>query len=178
MPLGLGSFFAERGYENVLEQDWWQTWRSGDLAITTLPAVHGSGRGLFDRNETLWASFAIVTSTERVWFSGDTARGAVFSEIGRRHGPFDLALVGIGAYEPRTIMAPVHATPEEAVEIARAVRARKAIGMHWGTIVLTSEDPFETPARFRRAAEDQGYGAENAWILKIGETRAFGRTHG
>lgn len=174
VPLGLGPFFTtERGYEKVLEQDWWQTWSHDGLAITTLPAVHSSGRGLFDQNETLWASFAIAAGGERVWFSGDTALGPVFTEIGERYGPFDLALVAIGAYTPRDFMKAVHANPEEAVEIVRAVRARKAIGMHWGTVMLTPEDPFEAPVRFRQAAIDQGYGAENAWILKIGESRAF-----
>lgn len=173
VPLGLGAFFTERGYRKVLEQDWWQSWTDDGLSVTTLPAVHFSGRGLFDRNKTLWASFAIASRDERVWFSGDTARGAVFAEIGRRCGPFDLALVGIGAYEPRDFMGSVHASPEEAVEIARAVGAKRAIGMHWGTIMLTPEDPFEAPQRFRQAADDQGYGADNAWILKIGETRAF-----
>lgn len=173
VPLGLGPFFTERGYAKVLEQDWWQTWTQDGLTITTLPAVHASGRGLFDQNETLWASFAITTGEERIWFSGDTALGSVFSEIGERRGPFDLALIAIGAYTPRDMMKPVHANPEEAVEIARAVRARKAIGMHWGTIVLTPEDPFEAPVRFRQAAIDQGYGAENAFVLKIGETYTF-----
>lgn len=173
VPLGLGSFFTERGYRKVQEQDWWDVWESGGLTITTLPAVHFSGRGLFDRNKTLWASFAIAAGGERVWFSGDTARGEVFSEIGRHCGPFDLALIGIGAYEPRTFMQSVHASPEDAVEIARAVRARKTIGMHWGTIVLTPEDPFEPPVRFRQAAIDQGYGADNAVVLKIGESFPF-----
>jgi N-acyl-phosphatidylethanolamine-hydrolysing phospholipase D len=70
-------------------------------------------------------------------------------------------------------MQAVHASPEDAIEIARAVRASKTIGMHWGTIMLTPEDPFEAPLRFRQAAEDQGYGSDNALILKIGETRAF-----
>jgi len=173
VPLGVGSFFTERGYERVVEQDWWNVWESGGLEITTLPAVHFSGRGLGDRNKTLWASFAIAGGGEKVWFSGDTTRGEIFEEVGRRAGPFDLALVGIGAYEPRVIMKSSHATPEEAIEILRAVRARKAVGMHWGTVMLTPEDPFEAPSRFRQAAIDQGYGAENAWILKIGETRSF-----
>ena len=173
VPLGLGPFFEKRGYPEVVEQDWWQTWEEGELAITTLPAVHFSGRGFFDRNETLWASFSIASKNERTWFSGDTARGEIFSEIGERYGPFDLALIAVGAYEPRNIMEAVHASPEEAVEIARTIRARKTIGMHWGTIMLTPENPFEAPDRFRQAAIDQGYGAENAWIMRIGETRSI-----
>lgn len=170
VPLGLGSFFSKRGYPNVLEQDWWDTWQEDGLTVTTLPAVHFSGRGLFDRNKSLWASFAFKSENERIWFSGDTAVGDVFREIGDRHGPFDLALVAIGAYEPRSIMRSIHASPEEAIDIARSVGADKAIGMHWGTIRLTPEDAFEPPVRFRQAAIDRGYGRDNAIILKIGET--------
>ncbi|MDE2413083.1 MAG: hypothetical protein KGM18_15055, partial [Sphingomonadales bacterium] len=101
------------------------------------------------------------------------APGAVFAELGERAGPFDLAMIGIGAYEPRSIMQASHATPEEAVGIARQIGARHTIGMHWGSIMLTPEDPFEAPGRFRRAALEQQYGESNAWILKVGEARAF-----
>ncbi len=171
VPLGLGRAFLAMGYRNVVELDWWQGHTAGSLTIQATPAVHFSGRGLFDRNRTLWASFAIHGRDGKLWFSGDTAPGAVFEEIGQRAGPFDLAMVGIGAYEPRAIMKSSHATPEEAIGIVQAVGATKAIGMHWGTVKLTPEDPFEAAPRFKAAAEAAGYGAENAWIMKIGETR-------
>lgn len=171
LPLGLAPYFTERGYTNVIEMDWWDTHTNGALEVQALPAVHFSGRGLFDRNRTLWASFAIRSDDLSLWFSGDTATGAVFEEIGRRAGPFDLAMVGIGAYEPRAIMKSSHATPEEAVEIVKTVRAARAVGMHWGTVKLTSEDPFEAGPRFKAAARASGYGEDNAWIMKIGETR-------
>jgi L-ascorbate metabolism protein UlaG (beta-lactamase superfamily) len=173
VPLGLGSFFTRRGYQKVTEQDWWDEWMMPGLSIRTLPAVHFSGRGLFDRMKTLWASFAIETKDGKIWFSGDTAWGEVFSDVGERAGPFDYAIVGIGAYEPPSIMVEVHATPEEGVAIAKAVGAKKAIGMHWGAIMLTPEDPFEAPQRFRKAARDQGFGEDNALILRIGETRSL-----
>ena len=177
VPLGLGRFFTRRGYPNVVEHDWWDSWSDDGLTITTLPAVHFSGRGLFDRNKTLWASFAFRSATESIWFSGDTAIGEVFREIGEREGPFDLALVAIGAYEPRSIMRSIHASPEEAVQIAADIGARQAIGMHWGTIRLTSEDAFEPPLRFKRAARLQGYGEDNAKTLRIGETIELPRKH-
>jgi L-ascorbate metabolism protein UlaG (beta-lactamase superfamily) len=173
VPLGLGKFFTSRGYANVLEQDWWQVWRSDKLTIQTLPAVHFSGRGIGDRNDTLWASFSIATVDNKIWFSGDTARGDIFKEVGERAGPFDYALVAIGAYDPRKIMQAVHVNPEEAIELVRAVGAKKAIGMHWGTIMLTLEDPFEVPRRFRQAAIDQRFGAENASVMRVGETRSL-----
>ena len=173
VPLGLGKFFRKRGYLKVLEQDWWDETRLDELKITTLPAVHFSGRGIGDRNKTLWASFAIESQDGKIWFSGDTARGEIFKEIGERTGPFDTALVAIGAYEPRKIMQNVHVTPEEAVEISKTIGAKVAIAMHWGTIMLTPENPFDAPRRFRQAAKDQGFGEENAWIMKIGETRSL-----
>ena len=172
-PLGLAPLLRRTGFETVIELDWWQDWQDGDLAVTCLPAVHFSGRGPFDRNKTLWGSFAFASSARKVWFGGDTAPGEVFAEIGGRAGPFDLALVGIGAYEPRAIMQSCHATPEEAIGIARAIRARSALGMHWGTVMMTPEDPFEAPARFRHAAMEQQYGEANAWIVPVGGVKAF-----
>ncbi len=172
-PLGVGKLLRRLGYSIVTELDWWQESTLGDLTVTALPAVHFSGRGLFDRNRTLWASLAIGSPERKVWFGGDTGYGAVFREIGDRAGPFDLALVGIGAYEPRIVMEASHATPEEAIAIARDIRARAAVGMHWGSIMLTPEDPFEAPERFRQAAQDQQYGETNAWIMQVGEVRPF-----
>jgi L-ascorbate metabolism protein UlaG (beta-lactamase superfamily) len=169
-PLGLGSWLRKAGFATVIEMDWWQHADIAGLNIACLPAVHFSGRGPFDRNRTLWASFGIRSAARSVWFGGDSADGAIFAEIGEREGPFDLALVGIGAYEPRSIMQASHATPEEAMAIVRAVRARRAIGSHWGTIMLTPEDPFEAPARFQRAAQKVQYGEGNAFTLPIGGT--------
>ncbi len=172
-PLGLGPLLRKQGFTQITELDWWQDWKLGDLTVTALPAVHFSGRGPFDRDKTLWASLAFASASKKVWFGGDTGYGACFAEIGRRTGPFDLALVGIGAYEPRIIMEASHATPEEAVQIARDLQAQAAVGMHWGSIMLTPEDPFEAPVRFRKAALEQQYGEQNAWIMQVGEVRAF-----
>ena len=172
-PLGLASMLRRQGFVEVIELDWWQDWRLGDLTVTCLPAVHFSGRGLGDRNRTLWASFAFASQFRKLWFGGDSAPGAVFREIGERAGPFDLALVGIGAYTPRAIMQASHATPEEAVTIARDIRAKAAVGMHWGSIMLTPEDPFEAPGRFKRAALEQQFGEDNAWVMQVGEVRGF-----
>lgn len=173
VPLGLGAMMAKLGFARVHELDWWQERSFDGLTVRLLPAVHFSGRGPFDRKKTLWGSFGLHADDARIWFSGDSATGEVFKEIGEKAGPFDLGLVGIGAYEPQHIMQASHATPEEAVGMLRDVGARRGIGMHWGTIKLTTEDPFEAPTRFRAAARAQGYGEENAVILKIGETLAL-----
>ena len=172
-PLGLAPLLKRQGFGDVIELDWWQDWQLGELTVSCLPTVHFSGRGLGDRNKTLWASFAFASSTRKLWFGGDSAPGAVFREICARAGPFDLALVGIGAYTPRAIMQASHATPEEAIGIAREIGAKAAVGMHWGSIMLTPEDPFEAPDRFRRAALEQQYGEDNAWVMQVGEVRGF-----
>jgi L-ascorbate metabolism protein UlaG (beta-lactamase superfamily) len=169
-PLGLGAFFRRRGFRNVRELDWEQGTEVAGLAVTALPAIHWSKRPPFDRNRSLWASFAIAGGSRKVWFAGDTAAGPVFEDIGRRFGPFDAALLPIGAYEPRSIMAAHHCNPEEAVAIGLAMRAERLIAMHWGTVVLTDEDPFEPPVRFRAAGAAAGLAPERIAVPRIGET--------
>ncbi len=174
VPLGLGDFFRRRGYRDVRELDWHDRARIGEVTVTALPAIHFSSRGLFDRNKTLWMSAAITSPTQRLYFSGDTAYGPVFRELGARYGPFDAALVSIGAYLPQEIMKATHTTPEEAVRLGLDLGARRLVAMHWGTVVLTDEPPFEPPERFAKAAREAGLDGR-AWLMKIGETRALSR---
>lgn len=172
-PLGLGAFFAGYGFRRVMQLDWYESERIGDAEITMLPAIHWSKRGINDECRSLWCGYAITTPQSRIYFSGDTGYGPVFSEIGSQFGPFDLALVGIGAYEPRTVMHASHANPEEGARIARDVRARKTFGMHWGAIVLSDEPPFEPPVRFRTAALQEGFTEDAIWKLAVGESRSI-----
>lgn len=173
VPLGLGRFFRRRGYARVHELDWHQRVQLGPLTVTALPACHWSRRGPFDRNRSLWASFMLEGGGRRVWFAGDTGMAPFFAPLGERYGPFDLALVPIGAYEPRGMMAGYHVNPEEAVAIGRAMRARRLAAMHWGTVILSDEDPFEPPRRFAAAARAAGFAEDEAWAMRIGETRAL-----
>ena len=175
VPLGLGRFFRTRGYRSVAELDWHQQAPSGPLTVTAVPAIHRSARTLIDRNRTLWAGFVIESKERRLYFGGDTGYGAVFRETGRRYGPFDLAMLGIGCYAPRAAMHMNHANPEEAIQIALDLGARHVIGMHWGAIVMTVEPPFEPPVRFRAAAERGGFAPEAAWLMRVGETRLLPR---
>lgn len=171
VPLRVGALVRELGFTKIHELDWFEGVGLGGVVISGVPAIHGANRGLFDRNEMLWSGYAIEAPGLRAYFAGDTGYGPVFSEIGARRGPFDVALVPIGAYEPRELMRPVHVNPEEAVQVARDVGARIVVGMHWGTVVLTDEPPFEPPERFVRAAAAAGYAREDAWVMRIGETR-------
>jgi N-acyl-phosphatidylethanolamine-hydrolysing phospholipase D len=180
VPEGLGPFFSSRGYSDVRECGWGEGTLLGkspssSVSLSCLPCIHFSGRTPFDRNATLWCSWSIVSPALKVFFAGDSGYGAVFAETGARHGPFDLALLPIGAYEPASIMRSVHFTPEEAVEAGRDLKAKTLVAMHWGTIVLTDEPPFEPPGRFRAAARAAGIPDERVWVMRIGETRPLPR---
>ena len=170
-PLRLGDFFRARGYRYVVDLDWHERFDIEGVSFTALPAVHWSRRTSFDVNRTLWTGFAIRSATQHIFFGGDSAYGPVFREIGETYGPFDTALIGIGAYEPRVLMQAAHTNPEEAVEIGADIGARRLVGMHWGTVVLTEEPQFEAPDRFRAAARKRGFDDERVWIMRIGETR-------
>lgn len=173
VPLGVGEIFRKRGYARVRETDWGDASDLGPITITTLPTIHWSRRSGFDTNMTLWASFKIDGAGKRLFFPGDTGYGPVFAKIGAEHGPFDFAFVPIGAYEPKVMMHATHTDPEQAVRLGRDVRATQLGAMHWGTVVLTDEPQFEPPERFRAATRTAGYADEDAWIMKIGETRTL-----
>lgn len=171
VPLKLGDFFRERGFPNVVELDWHDSHEIRGVTIMALPVVHWSRRSGFDTNRTLWAGFTLTSADHSLFFGGDSGYGPVFKEIGEQYGPFDTALVGIGAYEPREMMKASHANPEEAVQMGLDLKAARIVGMHWGTVLLTIEPPFEPPERFRKAGAEQGYAESDVWIMAIGETR-------
>ncbi|MBE7636048.1 MBL fold metallo-hydrolase [Sneathiella sp. P13V-1] len=173
VPLGLGRYMEKRGFHHVQEMDWWDSLQAGDVTLRALPSQHWSKRTLFDRNKSLWASFAFEGKNNKVFFTGDTGYGPLFKDIGEDFGPFDYTLVGIGAYEPREIMKAHHTNPEEAVQIGLDVKSRILVGMHWGTVRLTDEPLFEPPGRFLQAAKNAGYDAENTWVMSIGESRSL-----
>ncbi len=107
-------------------------------------------------------------------FIGDTGYSEViFKGIGNKHGPFDYAILPIGAYEPREKMWMSHVTPEEAVLIGLDVRSEILVASHWGTVSsLSDEPPFEPPVRFREAGIKKGFSDKQLWILKVGESRS------
>lgn len=171
VPLGLGDFFRQRGYTRVHEVDWHQSVTVGAIEVTVLPVVHGSARGIFDRNDDLWAGYSLASPARRVFVSGDTGYGPVFRELGDRYGPFDLGLVAIGGYEPRLLMNAVHVTPEEALRLSRDLRIDTVVGMAWGTIQLTDEPIMEPAERFRADGRATGWADDLLWVMKVGETR-------
>ena len=175
VPLGLESWFHDLGIHSVTEMDWWQEtdFRNdhGSARIGPLPVQHFSGRGIADRNDTLWAGWLLTIAGKKFFFAGDTGYSKDFADIHERHGDIDFALIPIGAYEPRSFMRPMHVDPEEAVQIFQDLHARQAVGMHWGTFRLTLEDMDEPPRRLATALEAAGIHAERFFVMQHGETR-------
>jgi N-acyl-phosphatidylethanolamine-hydrolysing phospholipase D len=157
----------------VIELDWGQSHEVGDVRIYCLPAQHWSRRGLRDMGKALLSSWAVTSDERRFYFAGDTGDFPDFQKVGDALGPFDLAALPIGAYEPQAMMRPFHLDPEQAVRAGSAVSARRILGIHYGTFDLSDEPLDEPPRRFRSAALDAGFTDDDVWLLRIGESRDF-----
>ena len=180
VPLGVKAWLAGSGIANAVELDWWQAARVGSVEIVFTPVQHWSGRSLTDRMETLWGGYAIFAPNFQVFFTGDTAYSKDFADIharfAARHGAgrgFDLALIPIGAYEPRWFMSEQHVDPAEAVRIHQDLAAERSIGIHWGTFQLTDESLDEPPQALTRAVRGASLRDGAFTVLAIGETRRF-----
>jgi len=167
--------------------------------LTCTPAQHFSGRSLHNNYSTLWSSWAAeevpvggATQAEgrppvKVFFGGDTGYRSVmdhqkedevpvcpaFKEVGEAFGGFDLALLPIGAYEPRQFMSPIHCAPQDSVRLFKDIKAKKAVGMHWGTWVLTTEDVLEPPKRLREECRKLDIADEDFTVCDIGQSLFF-----
>jgi L-ascorbate metabolism protein UlaG (beta-lactamase superfamily) len=143
--------------------DWWDFCAlDRDVTITLVPAQHWSSRVFADRRMALWGGFFIRAGAEKIYFAGDTGYGdgSLFTTIRSRMGAPDVALLPIGAYEPRWFMKDQHVNPEEAVRIFCDLEAVEGIGMHWGVIQLTDEGREEPREALAAALEKQGIGRE------------------
>ncbi len=173
VPLANAATLRSAGIDNITELDWWHSATVEGVEVHCVPARHWSRRGVFDENRALWSGWVVVAEDRRFFFAGDTGMFPGFAEIGERLGPFDLAAVPIGAYEPRAMMQPAHMNPEEALQAALDLRAERTVAIHFGTFDLTDEPVDEPPRRFLAASDAAGRGAERDWVLKVGETRLW-----
>ncbi|HXQ28459.1 MAG TPA: MBL fold metallo-hydrolase [Gemmatimonadales bacterium] len=178
VPLGLSTFVRQRGVADVRELDWWETATEGPLEIGCTPAQHFSARTMADRNRSLWCGFTVRAAGRRLYFAGDTAYHPEFARIAERFGPFDAALLPIGAYEPRWFMRVVHMNPADAVQAFIDLRrgapaTRLMVGMHWGTFRLADEPVLEPPIRVRDAWRAAGLASEDLWVPVHGESRVI-----
>ena len=174
VPLGLKKWFIRAGIngENVMEFDWWDEKKFANFTVTATPAQHWSARSLWDRNKSLWASWMLQIDEKTIWYSGDTGYNPYqFKEIGRRFKAIDLALISIGAYEPRWFMKDMHINPEEAVQIHQDISSQHSIAVQWGTFQLTSEPIDDPPLKLKNALIRKGISPEKFELLSIGETK-------
>ena len=145
-PLGNARLVRRTGIRRVEELDWWESSSGSPVPVTLTPAQHFAARTPWDRNRALWCGFVFETGGRKVLFAGDSGYGGHFAMIRDRFGPMDVAMLPIGAYEPRWFMQPIHMNPEEAVQAHVDLEASLSIGMHFGTFQLTLEG-IDEPAR-------------------------------
>lgn len=154
VPLGVGAHLERWGVRaaRIIELDWDESATVSGVRFTVTPARHFSGRG-FARDETLWASWVVAGPTRRVFYSGDTGYFDGFARIGREHGPFDAALVQVGAYGQ--YWPDIHMTPEDGVSAHVDVRGGVLIPVHWCTFVLSFHAWGEPVDRVWREAKER-----------------------
>ncbi|MBC3421695.1 MBL fold metallo-hydrolase [Pseudomonas sp. RW3S2] len=179
-PLGVGDRLVEWGVpsDKVRQLDWWQETEVAGVRFVATPAQHFSGRGLFDSNSTLWASWVVIDEGLRLFFSGDTGYFEGFREIGERFGPFDLTLMETGAYN--LAWPNVHMQPEQSLQAHLDLRGRWMLPIHNGTFDLSLhswQEPFErivalaaqaqvplsTPQMGERVSLDSPHVGQNWW---------------
>ena len=169
--LGVCNYLTEEKGLNIdcKELDWQDAVQdTSDIIFTFLPAKHWSARGIFDRNKTLWGAFAIETKQGNIYFAGDTGYGDHFKKASNQFKQFIIALLPIGAYEPRWFMQEHHMNPQEAVQAHIDLKAQLSIGMHYGTFELTDESYYQPTIDLEKAKMDKNI--SNFITLEFGES--------
>jgi L-ascorbate metabolism protein UlaG (beta-lactamase superfamily) len=179
VPLGLKAWFNQKGIERVEEYGWWESREERGIRFTLVPVQHWSKRTLWDTNQTLWGGWVVEGGGLKLVHAGDLGYSADARDIGERLGPFDMALIPIGAYAPRWFMKTMHVDVPEALQVRTDLRARRAIGMHWGTFERLTDEPLDEPPReLARQRERAGIPQNEFDVMKIGETRRIVPTGG
>lgn len=169
--LGLKEWCEREGIPNAVELDWGDTAQAGDLRLHFAPVQHWSQRTPWDRNRTLWGAWVIEHQGRSYFFGGDFGYSPDLAAAAERFDGFDLAMLPIGAYEPRWFMKTSHVNPEEVVQAHIDLRSRLSIGMHWGTFRLTDELLDEPPRRLAEALARAGVSPQRFLVMQHGETR-------
>jgi len=180
VPLGISRWLGKLGITNAAELDWWELHEHRGVEFHLTPAQHWSGRSLTDRNATLWGAWSVFGPDFHWFFRGDTGYSADFEDTRQRFAPrqaadrgggFDVALIAVGACEPRWFMQPQHVDPAEAVQIHLDLCAKRSVGIHWGTFALADE-PLDHAIQALAAARVQaGVSEESFFLTSLGETR-------
>jgi L-ascorbate metabolism protein UlaG (beta-lactamase superfamily) len=167
VPIGVGAHLRRWGVpsEKISELNWWDELQWEGLTIACVPSQHFSGRGVFNRDSTLWTGWVILGDNLRFYTSGDGGYGPHFKQIGEKYGPFDLTLIEGGQYDKR--WAAIHMQPEESVQAHLDAKGKNMMLIHWGAFTLAYHSWTDPVERALRAAKEK----EVSLITpKIGET--------
>jgi L-ascorbate metabolism protein UlaG (beta-lactamase superfamily) len=170
--LGNSALLTKNKIGSSREMDWWEEVNlENGLSITFVPSRHFSSRSMFDRNKTLWGGFVIKGPSGTVYFASDTGMGPHFEEIKKRFGRPRLAILPIGSYLPRWFMAPMHLSPEEALEVHNLLGAGTSLAVHYGTFELGDDGQFEAVEKIQEIMKKEPGLEKKFWILMPGEGR-------
>src|SRR5579872_269206 len=172
--LGNRAFLKQFGLRAVDELDWWQNLSVPSGTVCMTPAQHWSSRRPRNRNRTLWGGFLLQASERLVYFAGDTGYGRHFRDVRERFGPMDLALLPIGAYEPRWFMQDQHMNPDDAVRAHLDLGAKISVATHFGCFQLTDEGIDEPVTELAAARVRHDVSVDDFQVLETGETRSYG----
>lgn len=173
IPLGDKKLLEKEGIQNVKELDWWEEVKVKDVTIVFTPSQHWSARGLFDKNESLWGAFYYYNDKVRIYHGGDTGYAGHFKSAKEKLGAPDLALLPIGAYEPRWFMKDHHMNPDDAVQAHQDLGSKKSLGMHFGIFQLTDEGISDPEKDLEAARKSKGISAEEFMVLEQGQAYFF-----
>ncbi len=153
-PLKVGQTMIDWGIDasKITELDWWESVTYEGIELVATPAQHFSGRGLLDKNQTLWASWVINSSNRKLFFSGDSGYFSGFKQIGDKYGPFDIAMVETGAYNE--LWSDIHMMPEHSLQAHLDLRGKVMMPIHNGTFDLSLHDWFEPLERIQALAKE------------------------
>ncbi len=172
--LGVKKLLASKGLGNTVEMDWWDTYSTKvpDVNITFVPSRHGSGRGPFSGNKTLWGGYVIETPAGQVYYAGDTGFGDFIYLIQKRYTRVRLAILPIGSYEKRWFMKSQHMNPDDALRVHKILNARQSMGFHYGTFIEHPEQTIDAHEKdLSIGLRKYKIQPEQFWILKFGEGR-------
>jgi L-ascorbate metabolism protein UlaG (beta-lactamase superfamily) len=175
-PLGVKSFLDQEKVNSSIEMDWWDEVNLNDrIKVQAVPAQHFSGRGMLDRDATLWCGYVLTTTAGKIYFAGDTGYNEkTFKEIGERNGGFELSIIPIGAYKPRWFMSPIHADPAEAVKIHLDVKSKVSVASHFGTFPLADDGANDPVDDLQEALAKNNLTSQQFLVLKEGKPYTLG----
>lgn len=174
-PLGVKTFLELNNIAGHGDMDWWdEIILTDSVTIQSVPAQHFSGRGMRDRDATLWCGYVIKRKNRNIYFAGDTGYNVkTFKEIGERCAPIQVALLPIGAYKPQWFMSPIHCSPEEAVKIHIEVKATISIADHYGTFPLADDGEEDAKEELLKALDKYSLSNDVFILLKEGDPKNF-----